>query len=355
MSVHERKEFEHDPAEARAVPPVRVTVLMTLYNKGEFVEEALQSVLASTFTDLELLVVDDASTDGGMEKARAISDPRIRVLESRTNTGRAAAANRGYDAARGEYVAVLDADDRMMPDRLATQVAFMDAHPEVGVCGSAVGSFGAQDTIYRWPSTDAEIRARDLFGIPASYGACILRRSVLEAHGLRCPENWRTPGMDHLFLVTVGRHTHYANLEEVLIEYRTGGANMRHGRDEVRDQRLLFRALLDLHGIPATDEQVADHAWLAGIPDAPLDARTVRRVHAWSVHLETWNKEHGVFPAHEFRRELRMRFDRMFFPSVEAGFSAGWTHYRSSGDRSTGRLVHLCKRSLLGMLGRSRR
>ena len=91
--------------------PSKVTVLMTLYNKAPFVAEAVQSILDNTFTDLELLVVDDASTDGGLEVVRSIADPRIRLLESPVNTGRAAAANRGYDAARGEYVAVLDADD----------------------------------------------------------------------------------------------------------------------------------------------------------------------------------------------------------------------------------------------------
>ncbi|MBK7247031.1 MAG: glycosyltransferase [Flavobacteriales bacterium] len=62
--------------------PRKVTVLMTLYNKGPFVAEAVQSILNNTFTDLELLVVDDASTDGGLEVVRSIADPRIRLLES---------------------------------------------------------------------------------------------------------------------------------------------------------------------------------------------------------------------------------------------------------------------------------
>ncbi len=97
---------------------MRVTVLMTLHNKGPFVEEAVRSVLASTLTDLELLVVDDASTDGGLDIVRGIHDPRIRILESAVNTGRAAAANRGLDAARGTFVAVLDAETG---DRLASR------------------------------------------------------------------------------------------------------------------------------------------------------------------------------------------------------------------------------------------
>ena len=62
---------------------------------------------------------------------------------------------------------------------------------------------------------------------------------MLEAHGLRCPVEWRTPGMDYLFMLAVGRHTRYANLPEVLTDYRIGMQNMRHGRDPRRDLLLV--------------------------------------------------------------------------------------------------------------------
>ncbi|HRH38589.1 MAG TPA: glycosyltransferase family 2 protein, partial [Flavobacteriales bacterium] len=165
------------------MPAPRVTVLTTLYNKGAFVEDAIRSVLASSFADFELLVVDDASTDDGLLRARAFTDPRIRILTSETNTGRADAANRGYDAARGEYIAVLDADDIAAPDRLEKQVAFLDAHPEVGVCGSYAQTFGIRDHIATWPLTDEEARGLLLFQDPLLYGSAIIRRSVLEEHG----------------------------------------------------------------------------------------------------------------------------------------------------------------------------
>ena len=91
----------------------RITVLMTYCNEGTYVQEALESVLRSTFTDFELLVVDDASRDDGLAFIRAFADTRLRILESTVNTGRAAEANRGYDAALVEYMATLDADDIM--------------------------------------------------------------------------------------------------------------------------------------------------------------------------------------------------------------------------------------------------
>ena len=200
--------------------PVKVTVLTTLYNKGAYVEEAVRSVLANTFTDFELLVVDDASSDGGLETVKAIGDPRIRILESTVNTGRASAANRGYDAARGEYVAVLDADDLMMPERLAKQVAFMDAHPEVCVSGTWLKAFGDMNT--RMKTGHGRSQQPDAVGAYLKLSFLYDRRSVVQAHQLRCDPDWLIPGMDHLFLVKLGLYGKYASLQEPLTLYRVG-------------------------------------------------------------------------------------------------------------------------------------
>src|SRR5690606_501124 len=83
-----------EPATNRTM---RVTVLITLYNKGPYLEEAVRSVLDGTYQDLEVLVVDDGSTDDGPERVRRIGDPRVRLLTSERNRGRPFAANRGYD------------------------------------------------------------------------------------------------------------------------------------------------------------------------------------------------------------------------------------------------------------------
>lgn len=114
----------------------RVTVLMTVYNDERHVAQAIDSVLAQTHRDFELLIVDDGSTDGtaAILARYAAADPRIRVL-TQPNSGTTAAANAGLEQARGLYVARLDSDDLSHPDRLAIEVAFLDAHPEVALVG----------------------------------------------------------------------------------------------------------------------------------------------------------------------------------------------------------------------------
>ena len=118
----------------------RVSVLMTSYNPGAFVKPAIDSVLAQTFQDFELILVEDGSHDGAKEIARAYAaaDTRFRLIDLPKNIGRTPALNLALREAKGEYAAVLDADDLAAPERFALQVALLDARPNVVVVSSHV-------------------------------------------------------------------------------------------------------------------------------------------------------------------------------------------------------------------------
>jgi hypothetical protein len=114
----------------------RVTVLLAVHNGGDFLREAVESVLAQTFSDFELLIVDDASTDSAVDGLP--DDPRIRVLHNERNIGQIPSLNRGLHDARGEYVARLDHDDICLPRRLERQADVLDHLPGVALVGSWV-------------------------------------------------------------------------------------------------------------------------------------------------------------------------------------------------------------------------
>lgn len=105
-----------------------VSVIMPAYNAGDYIEEAIRSVMAQTVTDWELLVLDDGSTDDTREKVAALAaeDPRIRLLPNEKNLGAANTRNRGFDLCRGSFVALLDSDDCWKPEKLATQLALLE-------------------------------------------------------------------------------------------------------------------------------------------------------------------------------------------------------------------------------------
>lgn len=349
---------EHSASDRRSGTVPRVTVLMTYYNKGRHVEAAIRSVLANTFKDLEILVVDDASTDHGLARVRALAaelaeqgGPHIRILESTVNTGRAAAANRGLDAARGEYIAVLDADDIMHPERIAKQVAMLDADPELGACGSHICVLGAPERITPMYATDRECRGVMLFGMPVIYGATTFRRSVIEKHGLRCIPEWRIPGMDYLFALAVGQHARYANVQEVLLEYRMGDNNMRHGRDPMDDRFALERATFDFFGIPATDAEVELHLAFHRMVRGGFDAARVQALWAWMQKLITWNRSHGTFTPEVFEAELHRRWTRLFHLLADESIGAAMAHMRLTGNWSVGKVLYAMKVAVRRVVG----
>ena len=135
---------------------MKVSVIIPLYNKALYIQRSLDSVLAQTYWDFELIVVDDGSTDGGADAARNCHDPRFTLIRQE-NAGPGAARNRGLREARGQYVVFLDADDEWLPEFLQESIAGLEQHgPEVATISS--GHF-------YWPagrSTEARWRSRGL-------------------------------------------------------------------------------------------------------------------------------------------------------------------------------------------------
>jgi len=215
----------------------RVSIVMPVYNGEQFIGEAVRSALASTFTDIELLVVDDGSTDASVAEATraAAGDVRVRIL-SVPHGGVAAARNAALAAARGELIANLDADDVMFPDRLARQVAFLDAHRQyvaVGVRLVITDATGRPIRVhgraFSHEAIDEELLSGNA-GAIANAGAMFRRSSALQIGGYAA--HLTTTGEDHdlwLRLAEVGR---LANLPGVLMRYRVHESNVSVGAEK---------------------------------------------------------------------------------------------------------------------------
>jgi glycosyltransferase involved in cell wall biosynthesis len=116
-------------------PPL-VSVIMPVYNCEKYLREAIDSVLAQSYKNIELVVINDGSTDSSREIILSFSDPRIRFLENDNNSGIVFTRNKGLDSANGEFVATLDSDDVALPERLEKQVNFLSGNPDFGMCGT---------------------------------------------------------------------------------------------------------------------------------------------------------------------------------------------------------------------------
>jgi glycosyltransferase involved in cell wall biosynthesis len=178
----------------------RISVVTPCYNAQRFVGQAIQSVLDQSYQDFEIIVVDDGSTDGSLQVVEKFRDGRIRLL-SQANGGPAKARNTGVRAAGGEFLAFLDADDLALPHRFASQLAVLEADPELSVVGSGYVWIDETGAALPWPhhswqhEPDLNDLASWLVDCPFVPSATMLRRQAWEDvdgfdEDLVGPEDW---------------------------------------------------------------------------------------------------------------------------------------------------------------------
>jgi len=211
-----------------------VSVLVSVHNEEAFVGEAIRSVLAQTLADLELLVVDDGSTDGTPAILAAVQDPRLTIVRH-ARRGLTPSLNRALGLARAPLAARLDADDVALPERLARQRAFLDAHPEVGVLGTAareVDAAGREVGRMDPPTEDRAIRRALIRGNPFVHSSVMVRTALLRAAG---GYDERVPvAQDYELWMRLGRVTRLANLPDVLVVRRLVAGRVSVARDAER-------------------------------------------------------------------------------------------------------------------------
>ena len=164
-----------------------ISVLLAVHNDQHFVRTAVESILRQTLGDLELIVIDDASTDATPGVLADVSDDRLVVITNVEQLGLAASLNRALDRARGRYVARLDSDDVALPKRLEQQVARITAEPRVAIVGSAVldvDEYGRVGALHRSPPSPRAVRWVSLFSSPFFHPTVLVDREQLAAHDL---------------------------------------------------------------------------------------------------------------------------------------------------------------------------
>ncbi len=199
-----------------------VSVIMAVYNGSSYVGAAIDSILAQTFADFELIVVDDGSTDATAQILESIGDPRLRLVRQ-DNQGLAASLNHAISLARGKYLARHDHDDVSLPQRFAKQVAFLDAHPDYALLGThTVIWVGDQPTDrgHRHPADDPALRFQLLFDSYFVHGSVMMRRDAVVALGGYTLDRSRQPPEDYELWSRIVRQHKVANLAEPLLIYR---------------------------------------------------------------------------------------------------------------------------------------
>lgn len=280
-----------------------ISVLMPVRDGERFVGEAIDSVLAQTFADFELIVVDDASTDGTPAVLDTVADARVRVVRNETPRGIAGSLNRALDLAGGRFVARADADDVNRPQRFARQLAFLAAHPEVALCGTWIRMFSEGWQRDRRMETDpARMRCALLMYNVLSHPTAMWRRDAFERHGLRYDATLRT-AEDYDLWSRASHRVTLGNVPEVLMHYRVHPAQVgRVARAErLAEGERIRGAQLRRVGADLTPAELAFHHALsmgeAGVVDLPL-------AHSWMRKILDANDRARLYDRRVLRRVL---------------------------------------------------
>lgn len=256
-----------------------ITVLMPVYNAERHLAGALDSILGQSFTDFELLIVNDGSTDRSRDIVAGYDDPRMRVVDTE-NRGVAASLRLGMELARGAYVARMDADDECLPHRLAVEKAYLDAHPEAILVHGRVTLIGDDGRVLLAamgdPRTPLGTKWLLAWHNVPFHPTVMLRASSFREHDLNYrPEANLAEDFDLWFRAATAGEIHM--LDEVLVRYRIHAGGVTRGERAARQldvQGYVIRSNFAHYGIALDDAKAREIAIISG--STRLDAGTYR-------------------------------------------------------------------------------
>lgn len=220
----------------------KVSVLMPIYKtQEEHLRAAIESILSQTFTDFEFLILDDCPDEPREDIVKSYNDERIKYSRNTQNLGISTSRNKLIDMAQGEYLAVFDHDDISLPERLAKEVAYLDANPQCGVVSCAFKKM-IENSINVNPEDNEQITLKMFVSCAVLHPAAMIRKATLDRLNLRYEEKF-SPAEDYALWCRMIDKTEFHNLPEVLFYYRDHAQNTTHlQKQKMTDKTCLIQA-----------------------------------------------------------------------------------------------------------------
>lgn len=294
--------------ETKTVPTLSVVV--PTYNAGRYLADAVASVLNQDFSDFELLLIDDGSTDNTSTIVRSFTtDPRVRLLRNQSNMGLIRTLHRAYSECRAPLIARMDSDDICAPTRFSEQVDFLRTNPDVSIVGGAIRFFGTTaPQVFQFPSDHAAIRPAMLFYCPLAHPTLMFRRGLIDQGLFRYDDDFRHAEDYHLWSRLL-LHVKAANLPNVILDYRLHAQQVSSdSSDKQYAASLRVRhQMLSECGITPTEEETALHESV--ILERPLAmADYLPKLADWFRRLEEVNQQSRYWDEEALHSLFRVKF-----------------------------------------------
>jgi len=294
----------------------KVSVLMPVYDATAFLADAIESILSQTMADFELLIVCEYGADDQVlriAREYAGMDSRVVFVHNERHLGLSASLNVGIRAARGEYIARMDADDLCLPHRFKIQADFLDVHPGIGLCGCEVefidrrgGTICNRDSFSTQP---AQIKSDLLFYCCLRHPSVMFRKSLFLEHDLLYDEGY-TATEDFELWNRACHTTDFVNVPEVLLRYRwyKGNATHRNNRQGISNYLQVMDRSFRRLGLLFSDENLLLLCPITCRVDPKNHRRILTAAAVFERSILEANAEKGIYDDAALRHTLDRRF-----------------------------------------------
>lgn len=293
----------------------KVSITITAYNRENYIGPCIDSLLNQSFSDFEIIVVNDGSTDKTVEVVEAYSDPRIKLYHNEKNMGIVFTRNRGFELSTGEFIAILDSDDLALPNRLEHQVHFLDNHPNTALVGAfaEVIDENGQSEHKIWFSNfnQKSLKTRLFFENCIAQSSVMLRKSSLPQPAYR-PDY--PPSEDFDLWVRISQNWEVSNLSKVLIQYRVHSKNISKEENSIQvdnANKILIYQAENLIGSVLTENEKSNH--LSLMQNKYVKTDDMLNIHKWVFKLLEANKLKKKYSEIEFESILTEKWIQSFY------------------------------------------
>lgn len=202
---------------------ILVSVVMSVYNGEKYLKSAVDSILSQTHKNFEFLIINDGSTDKTMEILNSYTDKRIKILDNKENKGLIYSLNKGFNEAKGKYIARMDADDIALEDRLKKQILFLEKNQDIAICDGGIKIFKDNLTFisknFISNMTPEQMKVRLLFKNCITHPATMIRTDII--HKLNLKYNIDDKGMEDFGLwIHMSKFVKLGKIDSIILKYR---------------------------------------------------------------------------------------------------------------------------------------
>ncbi|MBC7914367.1 MAG: glycosyltransferase [Pyrinomonadaceae bacterium] len=282
-----------------------ISVIMPVHNAERFLKEAIDSILNQTFSNFELIIINDGSSDTTESIILSFSDSRIRYIKNLSNLGIVKTLNNAIDIAEGIFIARMDADDISHPNRLDLQYQFMQQHPEIAMCGShaiQIDQNGTETGMVQCLIDSEDLRISHLFNNAFIHPSTIFRSDILKSY--RYNEEFENAEDYYLFSQIMSKHK-VQNINKALLFYRVHQTSITHVNTEKMAQSRKKVHFYQLHNLLKQTPDAELLNILESISTQTYFNHSIEVYDAFFFQILAANRLYKTYPIKAFERRIK--------------------------------------------------